>query len=105
MEFTIKKIISIDRDAENYKKNMEQLLVNKEKEFQKTIEDMRTDMEQKVIREKKEYMDMKINEAQKIASTIKSKKEEQIKKLNDMYSNEKESIIEEIFNEIVNISS
>lgn len=102
MEFTIKKIISIDKDAENYKKNMNEMLVNKKKELDKLLEDMNKEAEDELMTASREYMKEKLDEANQKAETLKSQKEEQLIHFKDVYEEQKGSIVDKIFSELIN---
>lgn len=102
MEFTIKKIVSIDEDAKNYKLNMEQLLLNKKKELNDTINDMKKVSGEEINQKKKEIYEIKMKEADDVVKKINTDSIEKIEKIKYLYENEKEAIINEAFKNIIN---
>lgn len=102
MEFTIKKIIDIDKDAENYRINMDKVLIDKKKQLEKTLEQMKFEADESILKEKKEYMGKKDEDTRYNIEIIKKRREEQLKRLRNIYLEYKESIIEKCFNEIIN---
>lgn len=102
MELTIKKIIDIDKDAESYRKNMDELLLNKRSELEKLLEQMKIDNEESLNIAKKALIERKEEEARANAEVIKEKREEQLKELRQKYLSCKEELVDACFNEILN---
>lgn len=100
MEFTIKKIISIDNDAENFKRKQEDLLDIKKKEFEAQIEYMRQEAERELAEEKKKVSEAILNKAMNQAKDIEEKREERLEQIIDSYKKIKDSLSEELFNEV-----
>lgn len=102
VEFTIKKIVSIDEDAKNYKLNMEQLLLNKKKELNDTIINMQRASDEEIDQKKKEIYEIKMKEADDVVKKINIESKNTIDKIEYLYKNEKEAIIDEAFKSIIN---
>lgn len=102
MEYTIKKIISIDKDAENYRKSREQKLINEKKDLENTLADMRNDSKKNLEKLKKEVMERKLNEAGKMADLIKNEKTMEMENINKKINEIKGRIIGDTLDNILN---
>lgn len=101
LEFVINKIMSIDKDAERYRKSMDELLKQKETELEKIILDMKVKFQEESKYIKSTISNEKLIEAEYRAEIIKKEKEEQINIINIMYQSNKLEIVEEVFNRII----
>lgn len=104
MELTIKKILAIDREAEEYRKNMEQILVNKKKELDEYIKTLENEYAAETEKMRESLTEEKISEARKGTEEIKNSKALEIEKLTNLYKMQKDSIINEIFKNIIGSS-
>lgn len=101
MELTIKKILAIDREAEEYRKNMEQVLVDKKRELEEYIKNLENEYAAETEKMREDLTEAKINEARKSTEEIKNSKAIEIEKLNNLYKIHKDSIVNEIFKNII----
>lgn len=102
MEFTIKKIVSIDKDAEKYRKNMEDNLSVKRNDLNLLVERLNADAQSEIDEIKKEIMNKYLDEANCKVEKIRAEKEEEIKKIHQSYNKIKNNIINEVFDEVIN---
>jgi hypothetical protein len=102
MELTIKRIIDIDKEAENFKKNMDDLLLDKKKELEKALDQMKKDYEETISTEKRSLLQRKVEEAKLNAVALKDERQKQIEKLSENYSACRDKIVSTCFNEIIN---
>lgn len=101
MEFVINKIISIDRDAESYRENINELLRERQKDSQKILEIMRDQWQEESKVLKESIMKEKLNEAEERVKAIKKEKDRDVSLINSKYEKNKKEIINDVFNEIV----
>lgn len=102
MEFTIKKIISIDKDAENYRKTLELKLLNEKKNLETTLAGMRNDSKKNLEEVKRKVMEQKLNEAKKMAEQISNEKITEMEDINKKVNAVKEKIVIDTVNNILN---
>jgi F0F1-type ATP synthase membrane subunit b/b' len=102
LEFVMNKIISIDKDAETYRQGIEKLLIEKEMELEKNINELRQEwtMEEKKIRE--DIMNEKLGVAEEKAKSISKEKEESIESIKNKYAETSNQIVNEVFLKIIN---
>lgn len=101
MEYTIKKIISIDKDAENYRKSLYQRLINEKKDLENTLADMRNDSKKDLEKLKKEVMEKKLSEAGKMADHIRNEKIMEMENINKKINDIRGKIISDTLNNIL----
>lgn len=101
MEFVINKIISIDRDAESYRENINELLRERQKDSEKILEIMREQWQEESKVLKESIMKEKLNEAGERVKAIKKEKDRDLSLINSKYEKNKKEIINDVFNEIV----
>lgn len=97
----MKKILSIDKDAENYRKGIDELLKEKQDELDSMIVDMNVKFQEESKKIKSEISNEKIKEAEYKAKTIKKEKEEGLENINIKYQSNKLKIINEVFDGII----
>jgi len=102
LEFVMNKIISIDKDAETYRQGIEKLLIEKEMELEKNINELRQEwaIEEKKIRE--DIMKEKLGVAEEKAKSISKEKEESIELIKNKYAETSDQIVNEVFLKIIN---
>lgn len=100
MEDIIQKVVSIDMQAENYKKQLDEEFQGKKKELEKTIFQMREEAEAQVNSKKLQIKNEKIERAHALVEEIKKDKEEQLNKINTVYADAKNQIVDEVFKEL-----
>jgi len=102
LEFVMNKIISIDKDAETYRQGIEKLLIEKELELEKNINELRQEwtIEEKKIRE--DIMKEKLGVAEEKAKSISKEKEESIELIKNKYAETSDQIVNEVFLKIIN---
>lgn len=102
MEFVINKIMSIDKDAENYRKSIDILLQEKQKYTEK-IDELRNTYQNEIKMLKENILKSKLEEAEERAKEIRKEKELQINQINNKYESSKEKIINEVFEKIIGV--
>jgi len=95
------KIMSIDKDAESYRKGIDELLKEKEIELEKNILDMKVSFQEETKNIKNTISNEIIKEAENRAKNIIKEKEEELTIINTKYERNKLKIIDEIFNTII----
>ena len=95
------KIMSIDKDAESYRKGIDDLLKEKQDELEKTIVDMKDSFQEECKNIKSAISSEKIIEAENRAKSIRNEKEEGLNNINTKYQFNKTQIVEEVFNGII----
>jgi predicted patatin/cPLA2 family phospholipase len=101
LEFVMNKIMSIDKDAESYRKGIEELLKEKQNELEKTIVDMRENFQEESKNIKSAIGNEKIIEAENRAKTIIKEKEEGLTEISSKYEINKLQIVEDVYNGII----
>ncbi|MBU3195419.1 hypothetical protein KPL26_01925 [Clostridium algidicarnis] len=101
MDFVINKIIDIDKDAENYRKNIMELIDEKQMELEESIKSMNKDCDEELKSKKMSILSSSISDAENKAKDIKIEKEKQLSVIREIYETNKVKIIDEIFNEII----
>lgn len=86
--------------AENYKKQLDEEFQGKKKELEKTIFQMREEAEAQVNSKKLQIKNEKIERAHALVEEIKKDKEEQLNKINTVYADAKNQIVDEVFKEL-----
>ncbi|WP_291644135.1 hypothetical protein [Clostridium sp.] len=95
------KIMSIDKDAENYRKGIYELLKQKQGELETTIVDMRDAFQEESKNIKNVIANEKLLEAEHKAVNIRKEKEEGLNNINKKYQGNKLELIDEVFNKII----
>lgn len=95
------KIMSIDKDAESYRKGIDEMLKEKQDALEKTIVDMRTSFQDEAKIIKSAISNEKIIEAENIAKNIIKEKEEVLNYINTKYKINKVQIVDSVFNRII----
>jgi hypothetical protein len=93
--------MNIDKDAENYRKGIDELLKEKENELEKTISDMKTKFQEESKIIKSSIINEKLSEAEFRAKNIIKEKEEEINMINVEYEKHNLQIVEDVFNGII----
>ena len=95
------KIMSIDKDAQDYRNAIEELIKEKEDELENLIKDInfRFQEESKIIKRDISYE--KITEAECKVLIIRKEKEEQLNNINTKYQSNKLEIVNEVFDKII----
>ncbi|MBU5590704.1 hypothetical protein KQI89_02925 [Clostridium sp. MSJ-4] len=101
MDFVVNKVMDIDRDAENYRKKIEELIGDKQRELEKRINYMNLQWEEEGKSIKKTILLTTLNYAEKKAEEIKKEKEEQISVIEEKFFNNKSKIVDEVFSKII----
>jgi vacuolar-type H+-ATPase subunit H len=101
LEFVINKIMSIDKDAQSYRRAIEELLKQKQDELENEIRNMNTTFQEEAKKIKSSISSEKITEAEHKAMSIRKEKEEQLNSINTKYQSNKLVIVEEVFNRII----
>ena len=103
MKFVMDKIMSIDKDAQNYRKNIDELLSQKQNELEIAINDLTNRFNEECKNIKSVIGNEKIMEAESLAKNIKEEKEEELNKINTKYQANKSVIVDEIFNRVIKL--
>lgn len=97
MEFTIKKILSIDKDTEMLKKNSDILLESKRRELEDELQKMSDDLDAELLLEKKRVLDESMSTARLEAENIKMQKEIEMNGITARYKSVKNDLIQHLF--------
>lgn len=104
LEDTIKKVMQLDQNIQEYKTSKEKEIKERKEGLSKKVESMWTDIEEEI----KNFKDKIQNEYEKKIKEnkeqIEKDKEEQIKNVKNKYEDKKEAIIDEAINSILNPS-
>lgn len=95
------KIMSIDKDAESYRRGIEELLKEKQDKVENIIKDMNVSFQVESKNIKNGISNEKIVEAEDRARNIRKEKEEQLNSINIKYQSNKLEIIDEVYNNIL----
>lgn len=95
------KIMSIDKDAESYRKSIDELLKEKQDELENIIKNMNTSFQEECKNIKNDISNERIVEAEFRAREIRKEKEEQLNNINIKYQSNKLEIVEVVFNSIL----
>lgn len=95
------KIMSIDKDAESYRKSIDELLKEKQDELENIIKNMNTSFQEECKNIKNDISNERIVEAEFRAREIRKEKEEQLNNINIKYQSNKLEIVEVVFNTIL----
>jgi len=95
--------MSIDKDAQNYRKNIDELLSQKQNELEIAINDLTNRFNEECKNIKSVIGNEKIMEAESLAKNIKEEKEEELNKINTKYQANKSVIVDEIFNRVIKL--
>ena len=93
--------MSIDKDAESYRKSIDELLKEKQDELENIIKNMNTNFQEECKNIKNDISNEKIIEAEFRARNIRKEKEEQLNNINIKYQSNKSEIVEVVFNTIL----
>ena len=95
--------MSIDKDAESYRKGIDEMLKEKQDEFENVINDMKVSFQEESKNIKNTISNEKMMEAELKAENIRKEKEEVLKNINIKYQNNKLEIVDEVFNAIIGV--
>ena len=101
LEFIMNKIMSIDKDAESYRKGIDELLKEKQDELEKMIVDMKVSFQEESKKIKSDTSNERIIEAENTAKTIIEEKQEELNTINTKYEKNKLQIVDDVFNGII----
>ena len=101
MKFVMNKIMSIDKDAEKYRKGIEEMLKQKQNELENIIKDMWALFQEESTDIKNDMTNEKIIQAKYMVEDIIKEKEERLNEINTKYQSNKSVIVEAIFNRII----
>ncbi|MBU3110440.1 hypothetical protein [Clostridium lacusfryxellense] len=103
MKFVMNKIMSIDKDAQNYRKNIDELLSEKQNELENIINDLMARFEEECKNIKRDISNEKILEAENTAKNIRKEKEENLHSINDRYQANKLELVDAVFNRVIKL--
>jgi len=95
------EIMRIDKDAQRYRKGIEELLKEKQIELDNKLKDMWGLFEEESKNIKNGMSNQKIIESENKAENIKKEKEEGLSNINNIYQRNKLEVIEIVFNKII----
>ena len=101
MEEIIKKIISIDKDADNYRKLSDEILVKKRKELQAKVKDMIEENLKLIDSEKKKIAEDEMRMIDSQILKIQAFEDDKLKNLSEVFSDIKDDIVESMFNKLL----
>jgi vacuolar-type H+-ATPase subunit H len=97
------KIMSIDKDAQNYRKNIDELLIEKQNVLDNIINDLMARFEEECKNIKQDIGNRKMLEAENIANNIRKEKEEELTSINAKYQANKLELVEVVFNRVIKL--
>ncbi|WP_139904319.1 hypothetical protein [Clostridium thermarum] len=101
MEETIKKIIAIDKDAENFRKINDEILVRKRKDLQNEMKAMSENNFAFIQEERKRVWEEEMNRADQEIMNIHAKEKKALEELTASFLNIKDEIIEKVFERLL----
>lgn len=101
MEFVLNKIMSIDRDAEKYRKGIDLLLQEKQKDMENKINELKRNWQEEAKTLRENIYKAKLQEAEVRAEEISAEKKVQLNSIKNKYENSKEEIVNEVFSKII----
>lgn len=103
VEYSIKKIINIDRDVESYKLQMEGKLTSKKSQLEETILQLNKQHDELINIKKREILEDRLHKANMDIQCIKSENSTEIIKLYENFNLSKDEIVSEIFRSIISL--
>lgn len=101
MEFVLNKIMSIDRDAEKYRKGIDLLLQEKQKDMENKINELKRNWQEEAKTLRENIYKAKLQEAEVRAEEISAEKKVLLNSIKNKYENSKEEIVNEVFSKII----
>lgn len=101
MEFTIKKIISIDKNAQKFREEMDKKIHMESRELENIILAMNEKSKIQIEKNQMDLMESKIGKANDEAQIILIQGKEISKEITEKFYKKENNISEEIFNEII----
>jgi hypothetical protein len=102
VEETIKKVISIDKDADKYRRISDEILMKKRKELQTEMKNMMEENLRSIDAERKRISEDEMRKAEDQILKIKANEEEKINRFTTVFSGIKSEIVETTFNKLIN---
>lgn len=101
MEFTIRKIISIDKEAENYRSAMEESLNVKHDQFDNYLRSMKELKETECKNEKIRILEESLKEAEEVVASIDLNKQKNIIEINRKFEMAKLELVNKLVREFI----
>lgn len=101
VEDTIKRIISIDKEADNFRRINDEILVKKKRELQSEIKKITEENSRFIEAEKKRINEEEMKKAENEIEKLRVNEEEKIQRITTAFNNIKKGIIEETFNKLI----
>ncbi|WP_163194359.1 hypothetical protein [Clostridium thermarum] len=101
MEETIKKIIAIDKDADNFRKINDEILARKKKDLQNEMKVMSENNFTFIQEERKRVWEEEMNRADQEIMNIHAKENKALEELTESFLNIKDEIIEKVFERLL----
>ena len=95
--------MSIDKDAESYRKGIDEMLKEKQDELENIIKDMKVSFQEESKNIKNTISNEKMMEAEVRAENIRKEKEKVLKNINSKYQSNKLEIVDEVFKAIIGV--
>ena len=102
MEYIVKNVVSIDKEAENYKQFNKKSLQLKKQELDSELDKIKGELEIELSLEKKKILEDSIRNAQYEANSIRVEKEKKLMDISFTYKKNKYNLVEQIFDDIKN---
>lgn len=97
----IRKIVSIDREAENFRRTKDEILKRKKKELQEEVEAIRVETQKKIELEKKIISEESLHNTELEIELIRREGILRMSKLESDFNNVRQCIEEEAFNKLI----
>lgn len=105
MEEIIKKIISIDKKAENDKKQNSTFLEEEQKSLDNSLEKLRSDWNSEIVKSKDSLLSEIMSKSDSHMKQIEENKNFEVARMDSIFKNIKDTIVNEAFNNVVNANS
>ena len=100
IEHIIREIITIDKEADNYKRETEKSIEDKKTKLKDYVQAIQMEAELNLDKRKREVMDSKLMETENTIKKLKQEREIAIKKIQESYEKGKEEIIKNALNKL-----
>ena len=97
----IRKIVSIDREAENFRRTKDEFLKRKKKELQEEVEAIKIEAQKKIELEKKRISEESLHNTELEIEKIRHQGILRMSKLESDFNNVRQCIEEEAFNKLI----
>ncbi|WP_040212626.1 hypothetical protein [Clostridium polynesiense] len=102
MQYVVNSIINIDKEAEKYKNNIQEVVSSRKRELKTYLKSLEQEHEKDIENIRAALINNNIKRAEEKAQKIAEETESLIRELNNNYYSNKDDIISTIFKNIIN---